>query len=133
MNDNRLLDKILRLIELLKDDDARTMAYELATDNKVPLHKLQFWTAYIQGMREAYERMFQNLFRFAPKKEKPYIEAERNLCLSCYDACYDYHIGKYEIRYKDHIHDKKGKLIKCTAYFVKQAKVDIEVKYSKSV
>ncbi len=130
MNDGKLLNKILCLIELLKDDEARSMAYELAANNKVPLQKLQFWTAYMQGMRQAYETMFEKLLKCAPKKEKSYITAERNLCLSSYAACYDYHTGVYEIHYRNHVHDKKGNVAACEAYFVKQKNILEEVIYT---
>lgn len=131
MVEDRLYNEILGLIDLLKDDEARKKAYELATNGKVPLQKLQFWTAYMQGMRTTYEKMFDELLKVAPKKKRPYIAAERDLCLSCYDACYDYHLGKYEIHYRNHVRDKKGNVTKCEAYFMQRKDVLVEVRYTK--
>ncbi len=129
MKDEKLYNKILELIDQLKDDEARSKAFELASDVRIPMQRLWFWTAYMKGLREAYEKMFDALLDVEPKKQRPYIEAERNLCLSCYEACYDYHMGKYEIRYKDHVCDKKGKLVKCTAYFAQRKELLVEVRY----
>ncbi len=65
------------------------------------------------------------------KKEMPYFEAEKNLVESCIGACYDYHIGKYDIRYKDKEFSKNGKLLSCKAVFEKQTMIGVEVKYNK--
>lgn len=45
-----------------------------------------------------------------------YNRAEIDLALSSIDNCRRFLEG-FTIHYKDHIRDKKGKLIKCTAYY----------------
>lgn len=118
-----------------EDEVARERAAEIINANggelKVPLQKVQFYASYMQGMREAYMRLFPRIIATAKKSERPYLEAEYRLLSSCIDACYDYQQGNYEIHYRDHVRDKRGNLVKCTAYFVRKANVAIEVRYEK--
>lgn len=93
-------------------------------------------TAYCNGLRDGYSRIFDLIqgggwLTKVSKKEMPYFEAEKKLVESCIDACYDYHIGKYDIRYKDKEFSKNGKLLSCKAVFVKQTMIGVEVKYNK--
>lgn len=115
MMENRMIDD---------DEGARKMAADLIESEggelKVPLRKVQFYASYMQGMREAYMRLFPRIIATAKKADKPYLEAEFRLLTSCIDACYDYHQGNYEIHYRDHEHDKRGRVTRCTAYFVKK-------------
>ena len=110
--------------------------------------RLEFWrsdywseeqkhyTAYCNGLRDGYSRIFDLIqgggwLAKVSKKDMPYFEAEKNLVGCCIDACYDYHMGKYGIRYKDKELSKNGKLLSCKATFVKQTKIGVEVKYDK--
>lgn len=121
-------------IKLAQDGAARKLASRLVDSGniKVPIQKVQFYASYMQGMREAYLKLFPRIIASAKKNDRPYLEAEYRLLSSCIDACYDYQQGTYEIHYKDHVHDKKGNVVKCTAYFVKKKTLNIEVKYTKA-
>lgn len=94
------------------------------------------YTAYCKGLRDGYSRIFDLIqgggwLAKVSKKDMTYFEAEKNLVESCIDACYDYHMGKYDIRYKDKEFSKNGKLMSCKATFVKQTMIGVEVKYDK--
>lgn len=117
-------------IDIEQDDAARKVATKYVEEGvQVPLHKVQFYAAYMQGMREAYLKLFPKLIASAKKAEKPYLEAEYKLLTSCINACYDYHTEKYEIRYKDFVNDSKGRIVSCTAYFARKTEIITEVKY----
>lgn len=117
-------------IEIEQDDAARKVAIKYVEGGvQVPLHKVQFYAAYMQGMREAYIKLFPKLIAGAKKADRPYLEAEYKLLMGCINACYDYHTDKYEIRYKDFVKDRKGNLVSCTAYFARKTEIITEVKY----
>lgn len=117
-------------VDIEQDDAARKIATKCVEDGvQVPLHKVQFYAAYMQGMREAYLKLFPKLITSSKKADRPYLEAEYKLLTSCVNACYDYHTDKYEIRYKDFVKDRKGKLVSCTAYFARKIEMITEVKY----
>ena len=128
--ERRVVNHAMKILEQSQDDEARALAVKLLEQGtKVPLQKVQFYAAYCNGLRDGYSRIF-DLIQVS-KKEMPYFEAEKKLVESCIDACYDYHIGKYDIRYKDKEFSKNGKLLSCKAVFVKQTLIGVEVKYNK--
>lgn len=118
--------------EEVKDGVARKVATNLIDQGcKVSLHSVRYYAAYCQALREAYGKLFPQIIARLKGDEKVYKKAEYDLCMSCTDACYDYHVGTYRIGYKDHVRDKKGKLIGCTAYFFKETKIKTEIRYGK--
>lgn len=132
-----VVNHAMKILEQSQDDDARALAVKLLEQGtKVPLQKVQFYAAYCNGLRDGYSRIFDLIqgggwLAKVSKKEMPYFEAEKELVESCIDACYDYHMGKYDIRYKDKELSKSGKLLACKAVFVKQTMIGFEVKYNK--
>lgn len=100
---------------------------------KIPLQKVQFYSCYMQGMRDAYMKLFPKLIAASKKSERPYLEAEYKLLTSCIDACYDYQKESYELRYRNHKRNKKGDLVSCEAYFVRRSATLMEVQYTKEV
>lgn len=120
--------------ECLCDEQAKSIAIDKLNSNpemKIPLSKIQFYAAYIRGLQSAYDVLFKRMIVLAKRSEKPYLQAEYNLIMSNVNALYDYHTGKYNVRYRNHINDKKGKLIKCEAYMTKGVQLDVEVKYNR--
>lgn len=118
--------------EEINDNVARKTASNLIDKGvKVSLHSVRYYAAYCTALREAYGRLLPQIIASLRGDEKVYKKAEYDLCMSCMDACYDYHVGTYRIGYKDHVRDKKGKLIKCTAYFFKETTVKTEIRYGK--
>ena len=113
-----------------RDNVARKTATRLIDEGvNVSLHSVRYYAAYCQALREAYGKLLPLIIARLKGDEKVYKKAECDLCMSCMDACYDYHVGTYRIGYKDHVRDKKGKLVKCTAYFFKKTTVKTEIRY----
>lgn len=121
-------------IDLEQDRKAKDMAAKMIDSGEIkeiPLQKVQFYASYMQGMRDAYMKLFPRLIAEAKKSERPYLEAEYKLLTGCIDACYDYQKGFYELRYRNHKRDKKGNLVSCEAYFVRRSTKLTEVRYAK--
>lgn len=121
-------------IDLEQDRKAKDMAAKMIDSGEIkeiPLQKVQFYASYMQGMRDAYMKLFPKIIAEAKKSERPYLEAEYKLLTSCIDACYDYQKEFYELRYRNHKRDKKGNLISCEAYFVRRNTMLSEVQYAK--
>ena len=135
--ERRVVNQAMKILEQRQDNEARALAVRLLEqETKVPLHKIQFYAAYCKGLRDGYSRIFDLIqgggwLAKVSKRDMPYFEAEKNLVDSCIDACYDYHMGKYDIRYRDKEFSKNGKLLSCKAAFVKQTMVGVEVRYNK--
>lgn len=122
--------------ELEQDRKAKEIAANLLDSGEIkeiPLQKIQFYSCYMQGMRDAYMKLFPKLIAASKKSERPYLKAEYELLTSCYDACYDYQKEFYELRYRNHKRDKKGNLVSCEAYFVRKSTTLTEVQYTKEV
>lgn len=104
--ERRVVNHAMKILEQSQDDEARALAVKLLERRtKVPLQKVQFYSAYCKGLRDGYSRIFDLIqgggwLAKVSKRDIPYFEAEKNLVESCIDACYDYHMGKYDIRYK---------------------------------
>lgn len=117
-------------IDIEQDDAARKVAIKYVENGiQVSLHKVQFYAAYMQGIRDVYIKLFPRLIISSKKADRPFLEAEYKLLTSCINACYDYHTGKYEVRFKDFVKDRNGKLVSCTAYFARKIEMITEVKY----
>lgn len=135
--ERRIVNHAMKILEQSQDDEARALAVRLLEQGtKVPLQKVQYYAAYCKGLRDGYSRIFDIIqgggwLAKVSKRDMPYFEAEKNLVESCIDACYDYHMGKYDIMYKDKVLSKSGKLLSCKVVFVKQTIAGVEVRYNK--
>lgn len=134
MNENPIKKEVTidKWIELEQDRKAKETAAKLIDSGEIkeiPLQKIQFYSCYMQGMRDAYMKLFPKLIAASKKSERPYLEAEYKLLTSCIDACYDYQKDFYELRYRNHKRDKKGNLVSCEAYFVRRNTMLSEVRY----
>lgn len=87
---------------------------------------------YIDGAREMLRKLRDySLTGDAPAKaeDRIYNKAIIDLLLSSKDAADRFLSDDYsEIRFTDHERDKKGKLLKCRAYFAKKATIYQEIK-----
>lgn len=90
------------------------------------LRKLQIWAWYIKGAREMLLRLREHGLCDEPhdyrvsKEDKITNKAILDLLLSSKENVDRFLMEKYEIRLTDHERDKKGKLIKCRAYFARK-------------
>lgn len=97
-------------------------------DLKVNLQKVLYYSAYYQGARDAILRIQQDYFG-SPKSKEDMVyanavitkitESLRNMQL---------YLDGTEIRFRNHVQDKKKKCIKCEAYFCEYRQVIREVK-----
>lgn len=61
------------------------------------------------------------LFDAHPKKDQPYIDAQVDMLLLCPRNIEVYIRERYdEIRFRNHVRNNKGKLVKCEAYLAKK-------------
>lgn len=90
------------------------------------LHNLNVWSWYIKGARDMALKMRQHLLIDEvgnPKSDKNDKIANRaivDLILSSKTNADRFLMEEYEIRLTDHEKDKKGKLVKCRAYFARK-------------
>ena len=135
--ERRIVNHAMKILEQSQDDEARLLAVRLLErGTKVPLQKVQQYAAYCKGLRDGYSKMFDLIqgggwLAKVSKKDMPYFKAEKELVESSIDACYDYHIDKYNVSYKNKEFSKNGKLLSCKAVFVKQMMIGVEVRYNK--
>ncbi len=98
------------------------------------LRCLPIWSWYIDGARTMLRLLRDNLLCEEPhntkvtKDERIYNKAILDLIMDSKDNVDKFLSQNYdEIRYTDHERDKKGKLIKCRAYFAKRVIVYKEI------
>lgn len=91
------------------------------------MENLHEWSWKMQGAREMLEHLRRQMKYNGAKIDldpdrrfgngKVYTEAIMDLALSSLDNTHKY-LSDYKIGYRNFQHDKKGKLIKCEAYFL---------------
>ena len=95
----------------------------------INLSKLRDWAVYTAGARMMLLKLRQHLLCDEPHpnlqykrkaEDKVYNKAILDLILSSKDNVYRFLMEGYEIRFTDHERNKKGKLVKCRAYFAKK-------------
>lgn len=95
----------------------------------INLSKLRDWAVYIAGARMMLLKLRQHLLCDEPHlnlqykqkaEDKVYNKAILDLILSSKDNVYRFLMEGYEIRFTDLERNKKGKLVKCRAYFAKK-------------
>lgn len=100
------------------------------------LRKLPIWSWYIDGARTMLLRLRENFLCEEPhnvefkirKEDKIYNKAILDLIMDSKDNVDRFLSQNYdEIRFTDHVRDKKGKLIKCRAYFAKRVITLVEM------
>lgn len=93
------------------------------------LRNLQIWAWYIRGAREMLLRLREHFLceephpheaRKVTAEDKVINKAILDLILSSKESVDRFLMEEYEIRLTDHQRDKKGKLIKCRAYFARK-------------
>lgn len=114
----------------IKDNDKLSLAKrhlkealeELEADLhvQVDMNKLQQYSAYMQGARAgivAITNQFPQLFK---GKDAAYNKALVKLVTSSLHDTENFLMKEYEIRFRNHVQDKKGKCVACEAYFYKR-------------
>ena len=94
---------------------------------KVNLQKIVHYSAYYQGIRQGLITA-QGIIETSVKGEdKIYLEAEFKLYTSSLRNVQLLKDGT-EVRFRNHERNKKGKLIRCEAYFVERRELITEIK-----
>lgn len=114
-----------KIIAQAQDILERRMAVQ--TDIKINLHNLAYYSAYYRGARDVVDKLIPYVMRSFRGDEKAYIKAELDLITSSLRNTQLWFDGT-QIRYRNWERDKKGKLIKCEAYFVERETITREVK-----
>lgn len=97
-------------------------------ENLINLRKLHDWSCYIGGARDMLLRLREASLCDEPhkvgylqrKEDKIYNKAKLDLIMADKRNVDRFLLGDFEIRYTDHERDRKGKLIKCRAYFARK-------------
>ena len=85
---------------------------------------LHEWSERMQGAREMLIKLYEENMMIMPvrvkrSEDRVYTKAIVNLLISDLRNVQEYLIGT-NIGFRNHVRDKKGKLVSCEAYFVKR-------------
>ena len=92
-----------------------------ATSANIPidLRRVQQYSAYLQGAMAATEAFVKCFPQITKGKDAPYNKAIIELALSSKRNIDLFLSGEYEIRFRNHKNDRRGKCIECEAYFAR--------------
>ena len=112
--EDKIIEQAREILERRQDERARILA---------------MYASYYQGARDMGQKLMERLMTDSkPKGEEwVYLEAEWRLFMSSKRNCQLFLDGT-DIRYRNHERDKKGKLIRCEAYFTERLTLIREVK-----
>ena len=93
-------------------------------ENNNGFENLHEWSERMQGAREMLIKLYEDDKMILPLgvkryEEMVYTKAIVNLLISDLRNVQEYLLGT-NIGFRNHVRDKKGKLVSCEAYFVKQ-------------
>lgn len=94
---------------------------QAATSANIPidLRRVQQYSAYLQGAMAATEAFVKCFPQIKKGKDAPYNKAIIELAISSNRNMDLFLAGEYEIRFRNHKNDRKGKCIECEAYFAR--------------
>lgn len=103
---------------------------QVAADSNTPidLRRVQQYSAYLQGARAATEAFGKCFPQITKGKDAPYNKAIIELANSSLRNMDLFLTGEYEIRFRNHKNDRRGKCIECEAYFVRTTTITEEVR-----
>lgn len=102
-----------------KFETVRRLAADMT--EPVDMRKLYTYSAYLQGARKAMEVMAARFPQIFKGKEAVYNRAEYELAVASLRNTDLYLTNGHEIRFRNHVSDRKGKCTKCEAYFAGEA------------
>lgn len=92
------------------------------------MRKLCIHSAYLQGARKAILALCDEFPQIFKGKEGVYNKAVVDLATSSLRNTDLFLTREYELHFRNHEHNKKGKCIRCEAYFAEPVTVSEEVK-----
>lgn len=92
-------------------------------ENKSGFENLHEWSNRMQGAREMLIKLYEDDNMILPlgvkrSEDRVYTKAIVNLLASDLKNVQEYLLGT-NIGFRNHVRDKKGKLVSCEAYFIK--------------
>jgi hypothetical protein len=100
--------------DISKDELLRKLA---SMDIKIDLRRLQEYSAYLQGARKAVMLMQKQFPELSKGKDAVYNKAALSLITDSLRNTDLWLSEVYEMRFRNHKRNKKGKLLSCEAYF----------------
>ena len=122
--EKKTIERALAILETHEDERAKRFAIE--NEVKIDLHKMVFYAAYYQGALMAANAMISFAQQNAKGDDRVYRDAELSLITQS-KRTMELFMDNTQIRYRNHERDKKGKLVKCEAYFYKEQQIIQEV------
>lgn len=124
--EDRIINQAREILERREDERAKLFAVE--HEIKINVQRLAMYASYYQGARMIGVKVLEGIQNRKPKGDDwVYLEAEWRLYTESVRNMQLYMDG-YEVRYRNHQKDKRGKLIRCEAYFVERRTVFTEKK-----
>ena len=114
-----------KIIAQAQDILEKRMAVE--KDIKINLHNIVYYGAYLLGAQKAAEKLIPYVIQNYRGDDKVYIKAELDTITSSKRNMQLWLDGT-EMRYRNHKHNKKGKLESVECYFVEYRNVIQEIK-----
>lgn len=124
--EDKIIYQAREILERREDERAKLFAVE--HEIKINVQRLAMYASYYQGARMIGVKVLEGIQNRKPKGDDwVYLEAEWRLYTESVRNMQLYMDG-YEVRYRNHQKDKRGKLIRCEAYFVERRTVFTEKK-----
>lgn len=125
--EDKIINKAREILERREDERAKLFAVE--HDIKINVQRLAMYASYYQGAREIGVKVLNSIpqLRSTRGEEWLYLYAGWRLYTSSVRNMQLMMDGT-EIRFRNHLRDKKGKLISVEAYFVQRREVVTEIK-----
>lgn len=122
--EKKTIERALQILEAHGDERAKRFAVE--NEVKIDLHKMVFYAAYYQGALMAAKRLTPYIEWNPRGDDRVYRDAELALITQSKRSMELFMDGT-PVRYRNHERDKKGKLIKCEAYFYREQRLIQEI------
>lgn len=95
-----------------------------AANTQIDLRRVQQYSAYLQGAMAATDAFVKCFPQIIKGKDSPYNKAIIELAISSKRNMELFLTGEYEIRFRNHKNDRRGKCIECEAYFARLTTIE---------
>lgn len=123
--EEKIVERALAILE--RNEDERAKRFAIENEVKIDLHKMVYYAAYYQGALMAAKELMGYAKWNAKGDDRVYRDAELALITQS-KRTMELFMDGTQIRYRNHERDKKGKLVKCEAYFYTEKRVIQEIK-----
>ena len=123
--EEKIVERALAILE--RNEDERAKRFAIENEVKIDLHKMVYYAAYYQGALMAAKELMPYAKWNAKGDDRVYRDAELALITQS-KRTMELFMDGTQIRYRNHERDKKGKLVKCEAYFYTEKRVIQEIK-----